>query len=62
MIMAKKQPYTKSILLIAIDLCKVNYQTLLITYLKLTKKTAKHVWKGKKSNQNAILLGLKIID
>ena len=24
--------------MIAIDLCKVNYQTLLITYLKLTKK------------------------
>ena len=30
--------------MIAIDLCKVNYQTLLITYLKLTKK---NVWNAR---------------
>ena len=40
------------------DLCKVNYQNLLITYLEFTIKNANHAWK-KKSNQNAILLALK---
>ena len=43
------------------DLCKVNYQNLLITYLEFTIRNANHAWK-KKSNQNAILLALKIID
>ena len=47
---------------ITIDLCKANYQTLLITCLKLTMRIAKHVWREKISYQNANLLGLKIID
>ena len=42
MIIVKKREnthiQTKFYWLIAIDLCKVNYQTLLIIYLKLTKK------------------------
>ena len=44
------------------DLCQPNYQNLLITYLKFTKKNAKDVRKEKKSNQYAILLGLKTIN
>ena len=39
----------------------LHYQVLLIAYLKLTKKNAKHAWKEKILNQNVILLGLKII-
>ena len=39
-----------------------NYQILLITHLKFTKKNAKYVWKEKILNQNAILSGLKIIN
>ena len=39
-----------------------HYQTLLITYQKLTKKNAKLVWKEKILNQNVILSNLKIID
>ena len=39
----------------------LHYQVLLIAYLKLTKKNAKHTWKEKILNQNVILLGLKII-
>ena len=35
---------------------------LLITYLKLTIRIAKHAWGEKISNQNVILLGLKIKD
>ena len=35
---------------------------LLITYLKLTIRIAKHAWREKISNQNVILLSLKIID
>ena len=34
-------------MIIAIDLCEVNYQTLLITYLKLTKKNLQNAWKEK---------------
>ena len=33
------------------DSCRVNYQTLLITYLKLTIRIAKHAWREKISNQ-----------
>ena len=44
------------------DLCKVNYQTLLIAYLKLTKKNARNAWEKTKLNRNVILLGQKIID
>ena len=40
----------------AIDLCKVNYQTLLIIYLKLTKKNIRNV------KENVNLLDLKMID
>ena len=42
--------------MIAIDLCKVNYQTFLITYLKLTKE---NVWNAR---ENVNLLDLKMID
>ena len=48
MIIVKKS-HTNQSLLIAIDLCKVDYQTLLIIYLKLTKN-------------NVHLLDLKMID
>ena len=48
--------------MIPIDLCKANYQLLWITCLKFTKNNAKLAWKEKQSNQNAILLGFKIID
>ena len=58
----RKQSCIKQSLLIAIDLCKANYQTWLITYLEVTIWNANHVWKEKKTNQNAILLGLKKID
>ena len=44
------------------DLCKVNYQTLLITYQKLIIKIAKKAWKEKKLELNANLLDLCIID
>ena len=44
------------------DSCKVNYQKLLITYLKLTTKIAKHAQRENISNESASLLGLKIID
>ena len=47
---------------ILVDSCEVNYQTLLITCLKLIMKIAKHAWREKISNQNVNLLGLKIID
>ena len=40
----------------AIDLCKVNYQILLITYLKLTKKNVRN------AKENVNLLDLKMID
>ena len=48
--------------MIALDLCQINYQTLLITYLKFTVKSVKDVKKEKKSNQYAILLYLKMIN
>ena len=38
------------------------YQVLLITWLKLILKTEKNAERKKKLNQNANLLGLKIID
>ena len=49
-------------LLLALDLCRPHYQVLLITYLKFIKRNAKDAWKEKKSNQYAILLGLKIMN
>ena len=42
--------------MIAIDLCKVNYQTLLIIYLKLTKKNVRN------ARENVNLSDLKVID
>ena len=48
--------------MIALDLCQPHYQVLLITSLKFTKKSAKDAKKEEKSNQYAILLGLKIIN
>ena len=58
----RKQSRTKKSLLIAMNLCKADYQTLLITYLELTIRKANHAWKEKKSNQNVILVSLKIIN
>ena len=54
--------YTKYSLFIHVDSCQVNYQVFLITCLKLTIRIAKHAWREKRSSQNMILLGLKIID
>ena len=42
--------------MILVDLWKVNYQTLLITYQKLAIKITKNVWKEKKLDQNVNLL------
>ena len=47
--------------MIARDLCKVSYQTLLITYLELTIKNAWNAW-IKKLIQNVNLSDLKMID
>ena len=52
----KKKENNHIRLLIAIDLCKVNYQTLLITYLKLTKKNVRN------ARENVNLSDLKIIN
>ena len=49
-----KQSHTNESLLILVDLCEVNYQTLLITCLKLIIKIVKHAWREKISNQNVI--------
>ena len=49
------QLHTKQSFLIAIDLCKVSYQTLLITCPELIIKNSNHAWKETKINQNAIL-------
>ena len=57
-----KQLLTNKSSLIALDLCRSHYQVLLITYLKFTKKNAKDAREKEKSNQDAILLGLKIIN
>ena len=57
----KKKTITYKIKFIdSYDLCKADYQTLLITYLELTIRKANHAWKEKKSNQNVILVSLKI--
>ena len=37
--------------MITLDLCKANYETLLITYLKFTKKNSSYAWKEKESNR-----------
>ena len=47
--------------MIVLDLCQLYYQTLLIIYLKLTKKNAKHAWMEKILNQNVISLDIKIV-
>ena len=44
----KTTVYKKKSWLIVIDLCQSHYQIFLITYVKLTKKNAKLVWKEKK--------------
>ena len=49
-------------MLIALDLCQPHYQVSLITYPKFTKENAKDARKEEKSNQYAILLGLKIVN
>ena len=40
------------------DLCKVNYQNLLITYLEFTIKNANHAWK-KKIKSECHFIGFK---
>ena len=55
MIIVKKS-HTNYSLLIDIDSCKVKYQTLLITYLKLIIKNAQN------AKENVNLLDLKMID
>ena len=56
-----KQLRTYSSLLIALDLSGPPYEVLLITYMEFAKKKVQDVRK-EKSNQYAILLGLKIIN
>ena len=48
--------------MIVFDLCQPHYQVLLTTYLKFAKANAKDAKKEEKSNQYAILMGLKIIN
>ena len=45
--------------MILVDSCKVNYQTLLITYLKLTIRIAKHVWREKNIKSEFDFTGFK---
>ena len=45
--------------MIALDLCQVNYQTLLITYLKFTVKSVKDVKKEKKINSICYFIRLE---
>ena len=45
--------------MIVVDSCKINYQTLLITYLKLTIRITKHAWREKITNQNVNLSEFK---
>ena len=45
--------------MIVVDLCQVNYQILLITYLKLIIKIAKHAWKEKNFKSECEFIGLK---
>ena len=57
-----KQLLTNKSSLMDLDLCRPHYQVFLITYLKFTKKNVKDAREKEKSNQYAILLGLKIIN
>ena len=45
--------------MIALDLWQPHYQILLITYLKFTKKNAKHVKKRRKVESECNFIGLK---
>ena len=45
--------------MIVVDSCKVNYLTLLITYLKLIFRTAKHAWKEKNIKSEYEFIGFK---
>ena len=45
--------------MIVADSCQVNYQTLLITYLKLTIRIAKHAWREKNTKWECDFIGLK---
>ena len=45
--------------MILVDSCKVNCQTLLITYLKLTIRIAKHVWREKNIKSECDFIGFK---
>ena len=57
-----KQLHADLNLLIALDLCQLHCQVLLITCLRFTKKNVNHEKKEKKPCQNVFLLVLKIID
>ena len=46
----------------ALNLCQLHCQVLLITCQRFTKKNANHAWKEKKSYQNVDTLVLWIID
>ena len=59
MIMIKKSHINKS-LLIATDLCQLQYQFFLITYLEFMVKNVKNVWKEKTLGWIVNLLGLKM--
>ena len=54
-----KQLYTKESLLILVYSCKVNYQALLLTCLKLIIKIAKNVWKEKNIRSECEFIGFK---
>ena len=43
----------------AIDLCQLHYQILLITYLELMIKNASHAWKEKKIKSKCDFVGFK---
>ena len=45
--------------MIAVDSCEVNYQTLLITYLKLTIRIAKDAWREKNIKSECGFIGFK---
>ena len=49
-------------LLIAIDLCQLNYQIFLITYQEFMIKNVKNAWKEKKLGEIVNLLDLKMVD
>ena len=49
-------------MLIDVDLCQPNYQTVMIIYHEFMIKNAKNAWQEKKLGRNVNLLDTKIID